>query len=214
MKIEIFADVACPWCFIAKRRLEHALSSFEHRDQVELVWRSYELAPQMPSRVAHTSAEDLIHVKGVSPEEAQKRIDVVTKLAATVGIEMNFEIAKLFNSRKAHELIHYTKSLGLADAMEERLFRANFTEGLELGEISVLVDVAEELGLDREETRKVLTSGVYTEDVIADERQATELGVQIPYMNFADHEIVTGAKRAEILRDALDRAWALENPAA
>jgi predicted DsbA family dithiol-disulfide isomerase len=211
MKIEIFSDVACPWCYVAKRRLEHALETFEHRDEVEIVWRSFELAPDMPSRVPYTSAEELIHVKGVTPEEAQRRIDNLTHLGASLGLEMHFDIVKLFNTRKALQLIHYAETLGKQGGMKERLFRANFTEGRELGDINVLVEMAADIGLDPVVAREVLETDRYRDAVIADEQQAKAIGVQIPYMNFGGKQVVTGAKRTEILRAALDQAWQEEH---
>jgi predicted DsbA family dithiol-disulfide isomerase len=213
MQIEAFFDIACPWCYIAKRRLEAALETFDHRDKVEIVWRSFELAPDMPSHVPYTSAEELIHVKGVAPDEAQRRIVLLTHLAATLGIEMRFDIVKLFNTRKAHELIHYAATFGKQDVMKEHLFRANFTEGRELGDIEVLVEMAWEVGLSQAATRQVLQSGRYRDAVVADEQRAQALGVQIPYMNFGGKQVITGAKRAEILREALERAWREEHAA-
>jgi predicted DsbA family dithiol-disulfide isomerase len=207
MKIEIYSDVACPWCYITKRRLEQALERFPHRDGVELIWHSYELAPDMPSRVSHSPADELIHDKGISVDEARRRIDGLTALAATLGIEMNFDIVKLFNTRKAHELLHFAKTLGKQGALKERLFRANFAEGKELGDVDVLTEVASEVGIDAIAAREVLDSGRFRSEVIADEERAKELGVQIPYMSIDGTKIITGVKRAPVLLAAIEEIW-------
>jgi predicted DsbA family dithiol-disulfide isomerase len=214
MKIEVFSDVACPWCYIAKRRLESALETFDHRDEVEIVWRSFELAPDMPSRVPYTTAEQLIHMKGVTPGEAQKMIDNVTHLGASVGLYMRFDILKLFNTRKAHELVHHAETLGKQGQMKERLFRANFTEGRELGDIDVLVEMAADIGLDPGEARQALETDRYRDAVTADEQRAEALGApSVPYIVFDGKRAVFGAKRAGILRATLEQVWQEEHAA-
>ncbi|HWM41678.1 MAG TPA: DsbA family oxidoreductase [Burkholderiales bacterium] len=212
MKIEIFSDIACPWCYIAKRRLEHALETFEHRDEVEIVWRSFELAPDMPSRVPYTTAEELIHVKGVAPSEAQKMIDNVTRLGASLGLDMRFDILKLFNTRKAHELVHHAKTLGKQAEMKERLFRANFTEGRELGDVDVLVETAADIGLNPVDAREALETDRYRDAVIADEQRAQSSGAQsVPYIVFDGKQALFGAKRTEVLRAMLEQVWQEEH---
>lgn len=208
MRVEVFFDVACPWCYIAMRRLERALETFEHREEVEVVWRSFELAPDMPSRVAYTTAEQLIHVKGIAPGDAQRMIDKVTQLAAAVGLEMRFDILKLFNTRKAHELIHFAGLFGKHGEMKERLFRANFTEGRELGDIDVLVEIAVEVGLDPIAVREALVSGHCVDAVMADEQRAKAIGApSVPYFVFDGGQALFGARRTEILRAMLQQVW-------
>jgi predicted DsbA family dithiol-disulfide isomerase len=207
MQIEIYSDVACPWCYITKRRLEQALEQFPHREEVELVWHSYELAPNMPARMAQSPADELIHDKGIPAEEAKRRIDGLTALAATLGITMNFDIVKLFNTRKAHELLHYARTVGKQAALKERLFRANFTEGMELGDEKVLIDVASEVGIDPVSAREVLETGRFRSEVIADEERAKNLDVQIPYMAIDARKVITGVKRAPVLLAAIQEVW-------
>lgn len=212
MKIEIFSDIACPWCYVVKRRLEHALEAFAHRDEVQIVWRSFELAPDLPSRVPFTLAKELlIHAKGIAPEEAQRRIDTLTRLAATLGLDMRFDVVKLFNTRKAHELVHHADSLGKQGEMKERLFRANFTEGRELGDIDVLVEMAVDIGLDPLDTRQALETSRYRDAVIEDEQEAKALGVQIPYIAFGEKQVISGVKRSEVLLAALEQVWKEEH---
>jgi predicted DsbA family dithiol-disulfide isomerase len=213
MIIEIYSDIACPWCYLAKRRLEKALEDFAHRDEVKIIWRSYELAPDMPSKVAFTTAEQLIHEKGLTPAEAQARIDSLTKLAATMDLDLRFDTLKLFNTRKALELIHHAETFGRQGAMKERLFHANFTESRELGDIDVLVEMAFQVGLDPIVARQALESGRHTSAVVAEEARAQAMGVQIPYALFDGRHVITGAKRTEVFSGMLEKVWQEEQSA-
>ncbi len=155
MKIEIWSDIACPWCYIGKRSLEQAMARFAHRDQVEVIWRSYELSPDMPAEVPMSSVEYLVS-KGIPEERVRTMIAQCGAAAANVGIDMRSDGVKRFNTRKAHELLHHARTQGAQDAMAERLFRANFTEGVWLSRIDILVALAEEAGLDPAEARAAL----------------------------------------------------------
>jgi predicted DsbA family dithiol-disulfide isomerase len=208
MKIEIFSDIACPWCYVGKRRLEQALDEFEHRDDVAIEWKSFELAPQMPAASTLNTAEYLTSVKGIAPAQAQHMIAQTTKIAEADGLEMRFDTLKLFNTRNAHQLLHYAKTVGLQAALKERLFRAAFTEGRELGDPAVLVDLAVEVGLDALIAKEVLQTGRYRPAVIADEQAAQAAGARgVPFYIIDSKYVISGAQSVSVFKTALETAW-------
>ncbi|WP_220475450.1 DsbA family oxidoreductase [Sphingomonas cavernae] len=207
MQIEIFSDIACPWCYIGKRRFEEALTRFAHRDAVSVVWRSYELSPDMPAEVKMSSVEYLVS-KGIPEERVRAMIAQCGEAAASVGIEMRSEGVKRFNTRKGHELLHFARAAGRQDAMAERLFRANFTEGQWLSRIDVLVALAGEAGLDVDDARAALEQGRYTADVIADEQRAQAIGVSgVPFFVLGDKYAISGGQSPEYFLHALETLW-------
>src|SRR5207248_8521488 len=129
MKVEIWSDVVCPWCYIGKRRFESALAGFEHRDDVEVVWRSFELDPSAPARRSGDSAQRLADKYGMSREQAVASQDRLTEMAAGEGLAFHFENAQSGNTFDAHRLLHLASERGLQDEVKERLFRAYFSEG-------------------------------------------------------------------------------------
>ena len=173
IKIEIFSDVACPWCYIGKRRFESALAEFGHSDQVEIVWRSYQLDPQAP-RVSDRSVNEILATKyGMSKEQAAAANDRVSGLAAQEGLEYHMEKTQYGNTFDAHRVIQLAATHHLQDEAEERFFRAYFTEGAALGDTETLVKLGSEIGLDAEEIRGVLASDAYTKEVRADFQAGT-----------------------------------------
>ena len=212
MRVEIWSDVVCPWCYVGKRRFETALSEFEHRDDVEVVWRSFELDPSAPARREGEYAERLASKYGVSVAESQAMIDRMTATAAGVGLAFRFDIARPGNTLDAHRLSHLAADRGVQGPVVERLFRATFAEGEAIGDRSVLVRLAEEAGLDADEVGSVLGSDAYVEEVRADERQAAALGISaVPFFVVDRTYGVAGAQPPEVLRSVLERAWAEEN---
>ena len=157
MKIEIWSDVVCPWCYIGKRRFETALAQFEHKEQVEIIWRSYQLDPQSPRASQQTVNEVLAQKYGVGLAGAAEMNDRVSTLAAQEGLEYHLEHARHSNTFDAHRLIHLAASHHLQGAMEERLFKAYFTDGIAVGETEELVKLAVEVGIDADEARAALT---------------------------------------------------------
>ncbi len=152
MKVEIWSDVACPWCYIGRRRFEKALAQFEHRDQVEVVWRSYQLDPHAPREYNGTLNDMLAEKKGISRQQADALHEHVTALAAQEGLEYHFERARVGNSFDAHRLLHFAAHHHLQSEMKERLQKAYFTDGLSFSDPHTLVQLAVEVGLDADET--------------------------------------------------------------
>jgi predicted DsbA family dithiol-disulfide isomerase len=215
MKIEIWSDVVCPWCYIGKRRFEAALARFAHRDQVELVWRSFELdpsaapSPESPGRYA----EHLAGKYGITPDRAKTMIDRVTDAAAEEGLDFRFDIARRGNTFDAHRLLHLALDRGVQDEMKERLDRGTFTEGLPVSDHQALTEAAVEVGLDEVEVKEVLTSEHYADAVQADVAKARAYGITaVPFFVIDGKYGVAGAQPPEILLDVLERAWAERSP--
>jgi predicted DsbA family dithiol-disulfide isomerase len=189
LTVEIWSDVVCPWCYLGKRRFEQALAAFDHRDEVEVVWRSFELDPQAPAeRPPRESAAD----------------EQMTALAASEGLEYHLDRTRSGNSFDAHRLIHLAADHGLQDAMQERLFRAHFTDGDAIGDRATLARIAAELGLDP----APLAGDAYADAVRADEELAARIGIRgVPYFVLDRRYGVSGAQPSELLVQALEKAW-------
>ncbi len=213
MKVEIWSDVICPWCYIGKRRLETALGRFEHRDEVEVLWRSFELDPDAPARREGSIEEHLARKYGMDRMQAKAANTRLTSLAAAEGLEYHLEAARPGNTFAAHRLLHLAAERGLQQAVQERLFRGYFTEGAAVGDPETLVHLAAEAGLDPAEARTVLEGDAYSEEVRADEQLAVDLGCEgVPFFVIDRAFGVSGAQPADLLLQALHQAWAAQEP--
>src|SRR3712207_1643479 len=219
MKVEIWSDVVCPWCYIGKRRFEAALAEFPHRDQVEVEWKAFELDPAADSAPAGRPVGDreyatrLAAKYGTDVDSAQQMIDTMTAQAATEGLDFHFETAVRANTVDAHQVIHLGGLGGVQDAVKERLLRAYFTEGEAVGDRDTLVRLAAEAGLDADEVRAVLDEGRYVGAVRGDEAEAQALGIRgVPFFVVDRKYGVSGAQPADVLRQVLDRAWGERSP--
>ena len=175
MRVEIWSDIACPWCYIGRRRFEKALNQFEHRDQVEVIWRSYQLDPNAPRDYAGTVNDLLGQRYGMSREQAENTHTRVTALAAQEGLDYHLDRAHPVNSLDAHRLIHLAAQHQMQGEMKERLQKAYSTDGLVISDPDILVRLAVEVGLDADETWQMLESDVYAAEVRAEEQRAQAL---------------------------------------
>jgi predicted DsbA family dithiol-disulfide isomerase len=208
MDIEIWSDIACPWCYVGKRRFEAALADFEHRDEVSVTWRSFELDPAAPARRTVDSATHLAQKYGMSRDEALARQRSLAEMAAGDGLDMRSDLARGGNTFDAHRLLQLAKAHGAQDAMKERLMRAYHTEGEPIGDHEALLRLALEVGLPADEVRDVLATDRYAADVREDERTAMELGINAVPFFVVDRRIgAAGAHPAEALGELLRRAW-------
>ena len=213
MRVEIWSDVVCPWCYVGKRRFEQALAGFPHRDEVEVVWRSFELDSSAPTERVGEYAQLLASKYGVDVARAQEMIDTMTATAAQEGLDFRFDRARTGSTFDAHRLLHLAAERGVQDAVKERLLRATFSEGEPIGDRDALVRLAQEAGLDAEEVRAVLQDGTYADAVRADEQEAQQLGVTgVPFFVVDRAYAVSGAQPAAVLRQLLDRAWQDRRP--
>ncbi len=210
LRIDIWSDIACPWCYVGKRRLEQALARFSHRDDVEVVWRAFELDPSAP-RVRDTQqsyAERLGRKYGTTPAQAQVMIDRMVDTAAGDGLALRFDHIRPGNTFDAHRLLHLAHERGVQDALKERLLRAYLTEGQAIGEPDVLAPLAREVGLDEREVADLLAGDRCAAEVRQDEALARELGITgVPFFVLAGRLGVSGAQPTDVLLGALDRAW-------
>jgi predicted DsbA family dithiol-disulfide isomerase len=208
MLVDIWSDVVCPWCYVGKRRFEAALEGFEHRDEVQVHWHSFELDPSAGPASELPGAERLAAKYGMSVEEARARHTQLEDLAAGEGLEYHLDRTRGGNSFDAHRLHQLAIDRGLSDAVMERLMRGYFTEGEPIGDPEVLVRLVTEAGLDAGEARAVLASDRYAEEVRADEHTAARLGVRgVPFFVLGRRYGVSGAQTADVMLEALEKAW-------
>jgi predicted DsbA family dithiol-disulfide isomerase len=209
VKVEIWSDIVCPWCFVGKRQFERALAEFEHGDEIEVVWRSYELDPRAPAVREGTYAERIARKYGIEIGQARAAMSRLINAGAEAGIDFKFEIMRPGNTFDAHRLVHLGKARGIGDAVKERFLRATFFEGEPIGTRDVLERLAVDAGLDEDDVRNVLDGDAYAEDVRVDERVAHSLGVSgVPFFLIDDAYGVPGAQEPLVYLNLLRRAWA------
>jgi predicted DsbA family dithiol-disulfide isomerase len=205
--VEIWSDIACPWCYIGKRRFEAALAEYEHRDEVTVTWRSFELDPTAPRERTESGVQHLADKYGTGVEQAQGMLDQMTQTAAGDGLDFRFDLARGGNTFDAHRLVHLAEQHGVQDAMKERLLRAYLTEGELIGDPKTLERLALEVGLPEDEVRDVLTTDRYAEAVRGDERTASSLGITgVPFFVVDRKIAASGAQPPEALRELLRQA--------
>jgi predicted DsbA family dithiol-disulfide isomerase len=205
----VFSDILCPWCYLAKRRLDRAFEQFEHRDQVEVLWRTRQLQPEAPHKYEGTIHDLVSSHHGMSYEQAVSMHREFEALAALDGLDYHFDKVQVGNSFDAQRLVHLGAHHALASEMEERLLRAYFTEGVHIANREELVRLAVEVGLDAAKVRETLNSDAYADDVRADERRALELGLRgAPVCLFNEKLVVSGAQPVSVLLSAMREAWA------
>jgi predicted DsbA family dithiol-disulfide isomerase len=213
--VEIWSDIACPWCYIGKRRFEAALEQFEHRDDVNVTWRSFELDPGAPSERTGDRAERLAEKYGMTVEQAREAEQRLTGVATDEGLPFRFDIARSGTTFDGHRLVHLAETHGLQDELKERLLRAYFTEGELMSDHDTLVRLAAEVGLDGQEVRELLAGDRYADEVRADERTAGELGISAVPTFVVDRKLgASGAQPPETLLDLLRQGWAKRSSAA
>jgi predicted DsbA family dithiol-disulfide isomerase len=208
LAVEIWSDVVCPWCYIGKRRFENALARFEHRDEVEVRFRSFELDPSAPKALEAPAAERLADKYGISVEEAEASHAQLTAMAAAEGLEYHLDRTRGGNTFDAHRLLHLAADQGVQAEAKERLMRAYFTESLPITDAETLVRVVGEAGVDADAARATLAGDRYADAVREDEHLAQRIGIHgVPFFVLDRRYGVSGAQPAEILVQALERAW-------
>lgn len=202
IKVDIWSDVQCPWCYIGKRKFEAGAKAFD--GEVEIEYHSFELAPDTPVDFDGTPVDYLSRHKGVPLDQAQQMIARVSSIAASVGLDYDYDHMHQTNTVKAHELIHYAKAHGRQLDMKERLLKAYFIDGRHVGRIEELADLAAEIGLDRADVVRALESNEYLADVKADVAQASEYGIQgVPFFVIDGKYGVSGAQEADTFTNVL-----------
>jgi predicted DsbA family dithiol-disulfide isomerase len=209
MKIEIWSDVICPWCYVGKRRFEMALADFEHRDKVQVIWHSFELDRNAPQQYPGTLEEMLALKYGVSPHDAKEMNARVTAFAKEVGLEYRLDVARPGNTFDAHRLVHFAGARQVGDRANERIMQAYFSEALPVGDRAALARLAPEFGIPESDALAMLESDAYSDAVRADEARAAAFGVSgVPFFVFDEKFGVSGAQPVEMFADALQQAAA------
>ena len=216
MKVEIWSDVMCPFCYIGKRKFESALEQFPQKDKIEIEWKSFQLNPAMKTEPGKSINEYISEIKGWSPEYAQQMNDHVTGMAAEVGLEYNMDKAVVANSFDAHRFVQYAKTKGKGDDAEEQLFKAYFTDGKNTADYDTLIELGSQIGLDADELRAVLEGTKFTEQVRHDIYEAQQVGARgVPFFVLDRKYAVSGAQPSETFLGALEKSfaeWEKANP--
>ena len=209
MKVEIWSDVVCPWCYIGKRRFETALAGFEGRDEVEVQWRSFQLNPDQPRGVRTTHDEYLATKLRTSVDQVHEMNARVVGLAAAEGLRYDFDRYQVINTFDAHRVAHLGKAHGLDDQVQERFLSAQLEQGEVLDDVETLVRLGEELGIPGGEIREVLAGDAYAAEVQADIDEAHALGINgVPFFVIDEKYGVSGAQPAEAFAQIVRQVWA------
>tara|TARA_B100000508_G_scaffold141097_1_gene147076 strand:+ start:185171 stop:185806 length:636 start_codon:yes stop_codon:yes gene_type:complete len=206
MKVEIWSDVMCPFCYIGKRRFEKAMNSLGIEEDVEVIYRSFLLDPDLETDSSKSVTQHLAQKKGVSVEEAQKMNDYVTGMAAEEGLSYKMDQAVVANSRNAHRLLHYAKSKEKQVEFKELLLKSYFEEGKNIDDLDTLKSIGNAIGLDQNEIEQVYTTSMFTEDVVRDIQKAKQIGVQgVPFFVMNEKFALSGAQPTDTFKQALQK---------
>lgn len=207
MKVEVWSDYVCPFCYIGKRRLEEAIEQANLKDQVEVVYKAYELDPNAVADSDASMVEVLAQKYNTSVEEAKAMTDNVALQAETVGLAYDFDKMNPANTFQAHRLAKFAEDANLGEEMTERLLKAYFIEGQKIGTFDTLYALAEEVGLNKDDVQKVLDSDQYVDDVKKDIEEAGQIGVQgVPFFVIDRKYAISGAQTTDTFVGALQKA--------
>jgi predicted DsbA family dithiol-disulfide isomerase len=216
MKVEIWSDVMCPFCYIGKRRFEDALAHFENKDQIEIEWKSFQLNPDLETDPKINISQYLADKKGWTIDHARQMNAHVTQMAAEAGLTYKLDKAVVANSFKAHRFSHLAKKHGLGIEAEEALFKAYFTDSKNIDDNETLIALGSQIGLDAAEVKQTLESEAYANDVKHDIETAQQLGIQgVPFFVLNNKYAVSGAQAVPVFEQTLQKAfgeWQQENP--
>jgi predicted DsbA family dithiol-disulfide isomerase len=213
VRVEVWSDIACPWCYVGKRRFEAALAGFEHADDVQVTWRSFELDPSAPPAWDVDGATHLAQKYGSSREQALEMMRRMTETAAGEGLAFDFERQRGGSTFDAHRLVQLAADHGVQDAMKERLLKAYLEEGELMSDHATLRRLAAAVGLPGDEVADLLAGDRYAREVRDDERTASQLGIGAVPFFVVDRTIgASGAQPPEVLRSLLEQGWAAAHP--
>ncbi|RAI91366.1 DsbA family oxidoreductase [Algoriphagus yeomjeoni] len=208
MKIEIWSDVACPFCYIGKRKIEKAIEKFPRKDKIEIEWKSFLLNPDQVTQPNKSSLEYLSEAKGWSLEQTREITANVSNMAAQEGLEYHLDKTVVANTKKAHRVLHLAKTAGKGDEMKENLLKAYFTDSLNIDDDSVLLDLGQEIGLEPAAIQDVLSSEKFESEVDQDIYESRQLGVKgVPFFVLDRKFGISGAQPDEVFDQTLEKAW-------
>lgn len=207
IKIDIWSDIVCPFCYIGKRKLEQALEQFPQRELVEIEWHSFQLDPELKVEKKVDIFTYLAERKGISKSQSEAMHSQVVQMAKENGLDYRFDKTVVANSFDAHRLIQYAKKYQLSDQAEELIFNSYFTQGKDIGDLETLVSIGKDLGLSESELRQVMTGQVYSEDVKKDIELSRQLGIRgVPFFVFQMKYGISGAQPTNVFLKALQQA--------
>lgn len=213
MKIEIWSDFACPFCYIGKTRFEQALSKFEHKDEVEVTYKAYQLNPYAPKLMEGSAYEAFAKGHNMTPAQAKERFKMFEENAKTVGLTYNYDIIQMTNTFDAHRLAKYASTKVLEEKLTTRLMKAYFTDGKNLSDATTLIELSREVGLDEKEVKNILESNQYADEVQAQIEEARKVGVQgVPFFVVNRKYGVSGAQQEEYFTQVLNQIWQEDHP--
>lgn len=208
MKIEIWSDVVCPFCYIGKRKLEKALDKFPLKDQVEIEWKSFQLNPEEKTNPSINTLEHLAQSKGWSMDQTREITSNVVEMAKEQGLEFDFEKAKVANTKNAHRLIHFSKQQGKGGEMKERLLKAYFSDGENVDDPNTLIKLGAEIGLNESEIKSMLASNQFDDAVDQDIYESRLIGVRgVPFFVLDRKFGISGAQPDEVFEETIEKAW-------
>ena len=207
MKIEIWSDFVCPFCYIGKRRLEIALEKYEYKGEVELVFKSFELDPAAKKKVDGNINEIIAKKYGIPVEQAKESNNQIATQAKAIGLNYNFDDLIPTNTFDAHRIAHYAKTQGKMNELSERILKAYFVDALNISDHKVLASLAYEVGINREKALSILKSNLYSNEVRKDEEAASKLGISgVPYFIINNEYTISGAQPSELFLESLEKA--------
>jgi predicted DsbA family dithiol-disulfide isomerase len=216
MKIEVWSDVVCPFCYIGKTHFNEALAQFAEKENIEFVWKSFQLNPNLKTNLDKTLYEHLSESKGIPIEQAKSMGQHAAQMGKASGLNLNFDKSVVANSFNSHRLIHHAKAKGLQQEMKERLFLAYFSEGKNIDDTEILISLGKEVGLNAEEVKAVLESDKYADAVQADVKESQQLGVTgVPFFVFDRKYAISGAQPSAAFLETLEKSfyeWQMANP--
>ena len=209
MKIEIWSDVMCPFCYIGKRNFERALEQFADKDKVQVVWKSFQLDPSIPEVQSESYSNYLVKAKGMPKAQVDAMLANVTQNAKNAGLDYDFDKSVMVNSLKAHRVIQFAKTRGLGDVAEERFFKAFFTEGENIADDATLIKIGKDIGLNEAAVELALTNDKYLDMINQDIQEARTIGVQgVPFFVFNRKYAVSGAQPPQAFLQTLQKSFA------
>ncbi|NOV04327.1 DsbA family oxidoreductase [Paenibacillus planticolens] len=208
MQVEVWSDFACPFCYIGKRKFEAALEQFPNKNEVEVIYRSFELDPNAPKDVDYDVHDMLASKYGMSREQAKGMNDQMVGQAQSVGLTYHFDTMVVTNTFDAHRLTQFAAKHNKMHEMTERLLKAYFTESKHIGDHETLAELAAEVGLDKNEVAAMLAGDDYTKEVRSDEQTASQLGARgVPFFVIDRKYGISGAQSSEVFLQAVQKAW-------
>ena len=208
LKVQIWSDVMCPYCYIGKRRIEDAIANFDYKNNVEIEWKSFQLDANFKASSEDNMVEHLATKYGKDAKWAQEMLDNMTQNAKNSGLDFHFEKAILANSHNAHRLLHLAKKHQLGSELKEQLLKAYLTDGKNVNDLNTLSELAQSVGLDKTLIEEVLHSEAYSQEVKNDIATAQQIGVQgVPFFVFDNKYAISGAQPEEAFLETLEKVW-------